>query len=129
GYEVTVTLDQIQQWQIFQMPVDLRVTTNAGSQDFTVQNTTASQVYTLHVNDAPIGVHVDPDEWILRTVDEPVTDPTFDRQVLLVNGADWTVYSNSLRNGYSSGAFFADYPADSSHPYPPPVPAYPPPLS
>jgi len=128
GYDVHLTLDQIQNWQIFQMPVDIRIVTAAGNRDFTVQNTTASQSYTLHVDAAPGAVKIDPDEWILRTVDEPVTNPQFDRQVLVVNGADWTVYGSSLNNGYSSGAFFADYPIDFWDHYPPPTGGYPSPL-
>jgi hypothetical protein len=128
GYDVHVTLDQIQGWQIFQMPVDLRVVTATGSQDFTVQNTTASQAYTLHVNAQPTAVKVDPDQWILRTVDEPVTDPQFDRQVLVVNATDWTVYSNSLPTAYANRAFFADYPIDFWDHFDPPAAGYPSPL-
>jgi hypothetical protein len=128
GWDVTVTLQQIQNWQIFQMPVDLRVVTAAGNRDFRVENTTASQVYVLHVDAQPTGVRVDPDRWILRTVDEPVTNPVFDRAVLLVNGVDWSVYGTDLRSAYGDRAFWGLYPADFWDHFAPPAAGYPSPL-
>jgi hypothetical protein len=50
---------------IFTMPLDVRITTAAGSVDFTVQNDQAVQWYDFLVDDLPSAVAVDPDGWVL----------------------------------------------------------------
>jgi len=68
GYDVTLQLQQIQTWQRFWMPVDVRIQTASGPQDFVVENLPlAFQSFTLHVPDAPTSLTIDPDNWILQT--------------------------------------------------------------
>ena len=112
GYDVTLTLDQKQSWQLFTMPVDVRVTTLAGDVTFVVPDSLASQTFTLHVADPPAAVTLDPDGWILKTIESPVVNPAFIKPVLLVNGVDWNTYGSEILGAYTSKAFWGDYAID-----------------
>ncbi len=112
GWDVTVTLEQTQTWQLFTMPVDLAVASTGGSTTFTVPDSLASQQFVLHVTDEPTGVVVDPDGWILHTMDQVVTDPAFDRSVLVVNGVDWATYGSEITSAYQDRAFWGSYGID-----------------
>jgi aminopeptidase N len=67
GWDVTVYLQQLQAWQLFWMPVDVRIHTTTGARTFVAWDSLASQPFTFHVTGEPESVQVDPDEWILRT--------------------------------------------------------------
>jgi hypothetical protein len=112
GYDVELTLEQTQPWQLFTMPVDVTIETANGSQTFVVQDSQASQQFVLHVEELPTGVRVDKDNWILKTVEEPVVNPPFDRGVLLVNGVDWGSYADEIVSAYTDKAFWGDYQID-----------------
>ncbi len=112
GFDVTVTLRQTQSWQLFTMPVDLRVTTGSGATTFVVPDSLASQTFVLHVADAPVAVAVDPDDWILKTLDQVVENPPFDRSVLVVNGVDWANYGSEITSAYTDKAFWGAYGID-----------------
>jgi len=68
GYELSVEIEQVQTWQLFTMPIDIRVVTSSGTQTFVVQDSLARQVFQFNLTEAPLSVSLDPDEWILRTV-------------------------------------------------------------
>ena len=125
GYDVTLTLEQRQGWQLFTMPVDVRITTTAGSHDFVLPDSLASQTFTLHVEAEPTRVAIDPDEWILRQIELEVEHPAFDRAVLVVNGCDWAAYGAELTTAYTDKAFFGDYPIDFWDHFPAPAAGYP----
>jgi hypothetical protein len=112
GHDVTLTLQQRQGWQLFTMPVDIRIQTTAGPRDFTVPDSLASQVFVLHVDAEPLSLEVDPDGWILRQVERDVVQPPFDRGVLVVNGVDWASYGAEITSAYSDRAFFGNYSVD-----------------
>ena len=72
GYDVTLQLQQVQTWQRFWMPVDVRIQTASGPQNFVVNNSPlAFQSFTLHVAGAPTSLTIDPDNWILQTTSYP----------------------------------------------------------
>jgi cytochrome c1 len=112
GYDVALTLEQRQSWQRFTMPVDVRVTTNAGPRDFVVPDSLASQSFTLHVDAQPVALDLDADDWILKQVDRPVVQPPFDRGVLVVNGVDWATYGAEITSAYTDRAFSGNYAID-----------------
>jgi hypothetical protein len=112
GYDVTLRLEQVQTWQLFTMPLDVKVTTAAGEQSFVVQDSLAAQTFTLHVDAAPSAVAVDPDGWVLKLLESPVVDPPLDRHVLLVNGVDWASYGTEITGAYTDHAFSGGYPFD-----------------
>jgi len=125
GFDVGFTLEQRQSWQLFTMPVDVRILTDQGSQDFVVQDSLASQSFTLHVNSAPTALVIDPDDWILKQVERQVVQPPFDRAVLLVNGVDWTVFGTEITTAYTDKAFSGDYAVDFWDHFPAPAGGYP----
>ncbi len=112
GWDVAVTLDQTQTWQLFHMPVDIAVDTGSGTTTFVVDDSLASQTFVLHVADAPTGVRVDPDNWILKTIETTVANPTFEKSVLLVNGVDWPTYGTEITTAYTDKAFWGGYNVD-----------------
>ena len=125
GFDVTVTLQQTQTWQLFKMPVDLTVTTGSGATTFVANDSLASQVFVLHVADAPTLVEVDKDGWILKLLDQVVVEPPFDRSVLLVNGVDWNNYGTEITNAYNAKAFWGTYGIDFWDAFPTPAGGYP----
>lgn len=125
GFDVTLTLEQRQSWQLFTMPVDVRIETAGGPQDFVVPDSLASQTFVLHVNAQPLSVEIDPDHWILRQVDRAVTQPAFDRSVLVVNGIDWASYGAEATNPYNAKAYWGDYTIDFWDHFPAPAGGYP----
>jgi hypothetical protein len=125
GHDVTFTLEQRQGWQLFTLPVDVRVLTDVGPRDFVVQDSLVSQTFALHVDGAPSAVEIDPDDWILKQVDRPVVQPPFDRSLLVVNGVDWVNYSSEIPSCYTDQAFSGGYPYDFWDHFPAPAGGYP----
>ena len=125
GHDVTLTLKQTQSWQLFTMPVDVTVTTASGETTFVVPDSLASQVVVLHVSAAPVTVTIDRDDWILKTLEQVVTSPPFDRSVLLVNGVDWASYGAEITSAYTDKAFWGSYGIDFWDAFPAPAGGYP----
>jgi aminopeptidase N len=126
GYDIGLTVRQTQSWQIFRMPIDVTVTTASGEHAFVVDNSLATQAFTLHVTEPPLSVKLDKDEWILRpAIQDPLINPPFDRGVLLVNGLDWTFYGSEVTNAYAAKAFWGDYTIDFWDTFDAPVAGYP----
>lgn len=69
GYEVIIRIEQIQSWQLFSMPIDVQVTTDSGTYTFTALDSLPEQVFSFFVPVSPTAVELDPDEWILRTLE------------------------------------------------------------
>ncbi len=125
GYDVTMTLEQRQVGNLFTMPVDVRIQTVAGSRDFVVPDSLASQTFVLNVDAQPLSLSFDPDDWILHQLDQDVTQPPFDRGVLLVNGVDWASYGSEITNAYNARAFWGNYAVDLWDHFPAPAGGYP----
>jgi hypothetical protein len=90
------------------MPIRVRVITDQGEQEFTVQNSLATESYELAVTGTVESVLLDPDKWILRQLRTTVSSPTFDAGILLVNGVDWDTYNPEIQNAYEAKAFWGD---------------------
>jgi|GEM_PF-342262 len=112
GYDVAVNLQQTQSWQIFKMPLDVTVQWDGGSQTFVMMDSVATQMINLHVANQPTAVKIDKDDWVLKTVDEPIYNPTFDRSILVVNGVDWNSYGSEIASAYQDQAFWGNYHID-----------------
>ncbi|MBI5709135.1 MAG: hypothetical protein HZC42_02370 [Candidatus Eisenbacteria bacterium] len=112
GYDVALTLDQTQSGQLFNMPLDVRVTTALGAQTFVIGDSLASQTFVLHVDAAPTALAIDPDDWVLKTAVTPVVAPPFDKGILLVNGVEWAGYGSEITGAYADRAFWGDYTVD-----------------
>ena len=129
GYDVTVTLEQTQSWQLFHMPVDVVIETASGSTTFVVDDSLASQDFVLHVDEAPLSVRIDPDDWILKSIQTVVANPPFDRSVLVVNGVDWSTYGTEITTAYDDKTFWGDYGIDFWDNFSTPAGGYPAALS
>ena len=106
---VTLDVDQVQtNTGLFTMPIRIRVNTDQGAQEFTVQNSMVSESYELPVVGTVESVLLDPDKWILRQVRTTVSNPTFDSGILLVNGVDWNTYDPEIHNAYEAKAFWGE---------------------
>lgn len=68
--QVYISQTQTAAWPAFQMPVDLRIDLTSGKQFGPVLNDGRSQWYVIPVANAPTGVALDPNQWILH--DAPV---------------------------------------------------------
>ena len=112
GWDVTLELAQTQSWELFHLPVDVTVTHALGTTTFVVNDSVASQTFVLHVAGEPGGVELDKDGWILKTLDEVVANPTFEKSVLLVNGVDWATYGSEITSAYTDQAFSGAYAVD-----------------
>ena len=94
------------------MPVTFTVSTGSGVFHFTVEDSLASQSFVFHVPAAPTSVELDKNEWILKTVEQVVTNPTFNKGVLLVNGVSGASYRTEITTACQDKAFWGDYTID-----------------
>jgi len=126
GDTVELTIEQVQtNTGLFAMPIDLRVTTTSGAQDFVVENSQATEDYTLPVSGEPLSVALDPERWILRRVESEVTNPSFERGILLVNGISWSDYGDEIGAAYADSAFWGEHPISFWDAFPEPDGGYP----
>ncbi|MFH1143822.1 MAG: M1 family aminopeptidase [Candidatus Eisenbacteria bacterium] len=114
GERLHLTIDQTQtNAGSFHMPIQVRVEMSGGDMaEFVVDNALAHEEYWLALSAPAAAVEIDPDEWILRRVLEPVNDPSFASGVLLVNGVDWDTYGSELTSAYEDRAFWGDLEID-----------------
>jgi len=109
SYEISLTIDQLQENVIFHMPIQVTVTTTAGETTFVVEDTLATQQFSLVVEDEPLAVDLDKDEWILRMISEEITDSEFDRGILVVNGVHWSTYGDEIVTAYEDSCFWGSH--------------------
>jgi aminopeptidase N len=66
GWRVRLRIEQSQtNTGLFTMPLDVRIETEAGALTFVVQNDRAEQWYAFEVPSAPLGLALDPENWVL----------------------------------------------------------------
>jgi hypothetical protein len=106
SYEISLTIEQLQQNHIFTMPIQVTVTTAAGETTLVVEDSLATQGFTLVVDDEPQDVQLDKDEWILRMVSGDLADATLDRGILVVNGVHWDTYGTEITSAYEDSVFW-----------------------
>jgi len=104
SWQLQITLEQLQSHALYEMPVPFKVTTTAGVENFKLENDAFSQTFTVNCAAEPTNVELDPDNWILRTIENAVSDPTFHRGVLVVNGVDWSVYGSEITSAYADSS-------------------------
>lgn len=68
---LSVQVNQIQSWQLFHMPIDIRVTTPDSIYNYFVDQDGESTVYLFSIPDSEpiLNVELDPDNWILKSVE------------------------------------------------------------
>jgi hypothetical protein len=123
--EVHLQIEQKQENHLFWMPVDVTITTNEGEFTFVVWDSLESQNFQFEVPSEPLSLEIDRDNWILKTVQEPLINPAFDRGILLVNGVNFDEYGGPIRAAYESKAFWGDFPISFWDCFNPPEEDYP----
>jgi len=68
---LSVQVNQIQSWQLFHMPVDIRITTPDSVYNYFVDQDGESTVFLFEIPDSEpiLNVELDPDNWILKSVE------------------------------------------------------------
>jgi len=70
GFKIKLRIDQVQKnTGLFWMPVDVKVTTNSYDTTFVVWDSLQSQNFTFFVDEKPINIELDADNWILKELD------------------------------------------------------------
>lgn len=123
GWRLDLTIEQIQTQGLYDLPVAVQVTTDAGTENFVVQVSAQSQIFSLDVATEPHAVLLDPDQWILCTQEAALPAPNFYRGLLVVNGASWSIGS-SLTAAYADSVFSAGFPFEFWDEYAEPVGGY-----
>ncbi len=70
NYDIQLEIKQLQNNHIFWMPVDVTITTANGETTYVVWDSLQSQSFQLTVNSEPLGLALDKDNWILKTIGE-----------------------------------------------------------
>ena len=110
------------------MPVDINVCFSDGSDTtVVVMNDEGTQQFTFRFDREPELVQLDPDNWILKRVIEKITNPTFDKGLLVVNGIDWDVeaYTTDLKTAFADSVFSGGLPFTFWDIFPDPAVGYP----
>ncbi|MBC8214614.1 MAG: T9SS type A sorting domain-containing protein [Candidatus Marinimicrobia bacterium] len=69
NWKVDVQISQTQDSPIFEMPVDVVIETDTDTYTFVAEVTEQNQLFSFIVDGVPLQVNLDPDHWILRSVD------------------------------------------------------------
>ncbi len=73
GYSAEVRIDQTQSGQtLYTMPLPLVFETVTGETTFTVWDSLRTQVFQITVSEEPIELALDPDNWVLKTLQAPL---------------------------------------------------------
>ncbi len=68
---------------------------------------------------------IDPNNWILKKVEDSFENSSFDRGILLVNGVSFSGYGAEIIDAYQKNAFWGDYPISFWDCFDPPSGGYP----
>ena len=111
SWDVALTIDQDQTNYIFRMPVDIEIQSATGdTTTVAVWDSLATQSFVINVPFEPSVLLLDPDQWILRTIFEPVAGATFDEGILVVNGVDLNTYGSDIWTAYEDSVFWGSHP-------------------
>ncbi len=129
-FDLTVNIEQLylSERQLFTMPIDLYVQFTDGTDTtLTVSNDEATAQYSFRFDREAEVVQLDPDNWILKRVIEKITNPTFDKGLLVVNGIDWDVeaYTADLKAAFADSVFSGGLPYTLWDVFPDPSVGYP----
>ena len=109
-YDIQLDIRQAQTNHIFWIPMDVTVTTVTEETTFVILDSLQSQSFQLSVPSEPKNIELDRDNWVLKLIEDNITDPTFDKGILLVNGVSFDTYGAEIFNAYTQHAFWGDFP-------------------
>ncbi len=107
-FEVNLVIDQIQtNTGLFWMPIDVEITTTSGKQTVVVWDSLETQTFTFYLDESPVKVELDPDEWILKKTSEKLVNASLDKGALLVNGLNWSL-GDKVYSAYENSTFWGN---------------------
>ncbi len=108
NYEVELLIEQVQNMgPIFKMPIELGITYKDSTEEIiTIWDSTQSQSFQFSFSKEPLDITLDPNNWVLKKVQQIFYDPPLDKGVLLVNGLDW---SNEVIGSYEQKSYWGNY--------------------
>lgn len=124
-YDLSLQIKQKQKNYIFWMPLDIIIKTAAGAKKFIVTDSLDIQDFKFSLDEKPLSVEIDPDNWVLKTVQEELVNPTFDKGILLVNGVNFDVYGEEIISAYEDKAFWGNFKISFWDCFPAPAGGYP----
>ncbi len=89
-----------------------------------MENNAFSQTFHLSTSAQPVSVELDPDDWILKTVEQKVESPTFNRGILVVNGVSWNTYGSTITSEYADSTLSGGLPFSFWDAFSPPSGGY-----
>jgi aminopeptidase N len=111
SWDIALTVDQDQTNYFFKMPVDIEIQSATGdTSTVVVWDSLATQSFVINVPFEPAVLLLDPRQWILRTIFEPVAGASFDEGILVVNGVDFNTYGSEIWTAYEDSTFWGTYP-------------------
>ncbi len=124
-YNIQLDIEQTQENYIFWMPIDITITTASSETTFVVVDSLKNQRFHFTLNQQPQQVELDKFNWILKQVQEPINNATFDKGILLVNGVNFYIYGSEIYNAYQNHAFWGEFPITFWDCFDPPPAGYP----
>ena len=107
GFNLNIAIDQTQTSTLFWMPIQIKAKTKSGDFTFTVWDSLASQNFKLFIEDYPLEISFDPNNWIMKETTDKIINPSLDQGILLVNGIDWQK-GDQLFSSYEDKAFWGN---------------------
>jgi len=107
-YNVDLKIHQNQINHLFWMPLDIRITSADAETSFVVWDSLKTQQFSFTVDFEPTSLELDPDNWVLKKIEQPFVDPSFDKTFLLVNGIAFDVYGDEIYDAYQNMSFLSE---------------------
>jgi len=124
-YDIQLEIQQLQSDNIFQMPIDITVTTAQGDITVIVLDSLQTQSFRFTVMSEPLDLELDQDNWILKKIKETFVEPDFDQGILLVNAVFFEKYEAEIREAYEKRTFWGNFPIAFWDCFAPPAGGYP----
>ncbi|KAA3613076.1 MAG: T9SS C-terminal target domain-containing protein [Calditrichaeota bacterium] len=109
GFNISLIIDQKQtNTGFFWMPIDVQIITESDTLNYVVWDSLQSQSFEFSIDQKPLSVTLDPDDWILKDSKRKLIDPPLNKGTLLLNGLTWN--TSGVREAYENRAFWGDAP-------------------
>jgi hypothetical protein len=106
SYEVRVSIEQVQtNTGLFWMPVDVAIYLPGETVMQVAWDSLRVQEFVFQVDQRPDSVALDPENWILKDVENGFYFASLDKGTLLVNGVNWAKHDSLIRPAYENKTF------------------------
>jgi len=105
-YIVHLNVEQFQLENLFEMPIDINITTEAGEENFVINNKNKLQGYDLIVDSKPTSLTLDKDNWILNEVRESISLINQDNNELKLTLTNFGSFGFDKPDGFGNGLIY-----------------------